>query len=64
MSDHDTNGQAWVVPPSEYAARRPARWATGAPRSQYLTMPDGCRLALDWYLPEGSGAAAPPPRSR
>lgn len=60
MSDHDTNGQAWVVPPSEYAGRRPARWATGAPRSQYLTMPDGCRLALDWYLPEGSGADAPP----
>ena len=60
MSDHDHNGSAWRVPPSQYAAQRPARWTTSAPRSQYLTMADGCRLALDWYLPEGTPADPAP----
>ncbi|WPB56541.1 CocE/NonD family hydrolase [Xylophilus sp. GOD-11R] len=65
MSDLDLNGQAWRVPPSQYAAGRPARWAIGAPRSRYLRMRDGCRLALDVYLPEtceASGTEAPPAR--
>lgn len=60
MSDSDVNGTAWTIPPSEYCARRPARWMTGAPSSHYLTMQDGCRLALDVYLPEGDGVDAAP----
>ena len=62
MSDLDLNGAAWKLAPSQYADTRPARWAIGAPRSQYLTMQDGCRLALDVYLPEaqaGSEGEAP-----
>jgi putative CocE/NonD family hydrolase len=62
MSDHDLNGHAWQVAPSQYASGRPARWGVGAPRSQYLAMRDGCRLALDVYLPEAVDADAPPAR--
>ena len=57
MSDRDNQGLAWRIPPSEYLKKRPATFAIGAPRSCYVTMPDGVRLALDVYLPEGAGAA-------
>jgi putative CocE/NonD family hydrolase len=63
MSDLDLNGGAWKLAPSQYADKRPPQWKVGAPRSRYLTMQDGCRLALDVYLPEGGegeeGGAAP-----
>jgi uncharacterized protein len=53
MADTDTNGRAWRVPPSEYLARRPAEFACPeVPFSLYLTMRDGCRIAVDVYLPQ------------
>lgn len=52
MSDLDTNGGAWNVPPSEYLQSRRAEWKVGTPASRYLRMRDGCELAVDVYLPE------------
>lgn len=55
MSDHDLAGSAWVLSPSQYLEKRPPRFELPvAPKSQYVVMPDGCRLALDAYIPEGS----------
>jgi uncharacterized protein len=52
MSDSDSNGQAWRMPPSVYLAKRPPEYACpAAPFSVYLAMRDGCRLAVDVYLP-------------
>lgn len=64
MSDRDDRGNAWRVPPSAYLARRPALFAVPArPLSRYLTMADGCRLAVDVHLPaDTSGGAAPAAR--
>lgn len=60
MSDRDDSGQAWLIPPSEYLERRPATHAVGRPSSCYVTMPDGVRLAVDVYLPEGERPARIP----
>ncbi len=61
MADADTNGQAWRVPPSAYLATRPAEYASpGKPLSLYLPMCDGCRLAVDVYLPEQSAGGPAP----
>lgn len=58
MSDHDHLGGAWTVTPGAYLASRPATYAIPTPpRSHYLAMADGCRLALDIYLPQGEGTA-------
>src|SRR5262245_59897671 len=63
MADTDTNGQAWRVPPSAYLAGRPAEFACpDAPFSLYLTMRDGCRIAIDVYLPQQAGGPAPAKR--
>ena len=60
MADTDTNGNAWRVPPSAYLATRPAEFAKPAqPFSLYLTMRDGCRLAVDVYLPQQAKGPAP-----
>lgn len=61
MSDSDTAGNAWAVPPSRYLAGRPPEYrCPAAPRSQYVTMRDGCRIAVDVWLPEPlDGGAAP-----
>jgi putative CocE/NonD family hydrolase len=57
MSDRDDSGAAWRVSPSAYLARRPAEYGMPAPpRSLYLRMADGCRLAADIYLPVAQGA--------
>jgi len=53
MADRDDLGGAWKIPPSRYLAGRPAEFAIGAPHSVYVTMPDGCRLAVDIILPNG-----------
>ena len=55
MPDRDDLGAAWKVPPSRYLAGRPAEFAVGTPSSVYVTMPDGCRLAVDVILPDGDG---------
>lgn len=63
MSDRDTSGRAWQILPSEYLSQRPASYKVSQPASQYLTMEDGCRIAIDTYLPERlatAGAAVPP----
>ncbi|MDQ8731506.1 CocE/NonD family hydrolase [Bradyrhizobium sp. LHD-71] len=63
MSDSDDQGAAWRVPPSAYLARRPPAYGIPAPpRSLYLTMKDGCRLAVDIYLPTAPASAAAGPR--
>ena len=55
MPDRDDLGGAWRVPPSRYLAGRPGEFTVGAPSSVYVTMPDGCRLAVDVILPNGDG---------
>src|SRR6185436_3393142 len=52
MPDLDHLGRAWRVTPGEYLKRRPATHRIPKPSSRYLTMRDGCRLAIDVYLPE------------
>lgn len=61
MTDLDTAGNAWKVPPSRYLAGRPPEYrCPTAPRSQYVVMRDGCRIAVDLWLPEAlDGGAAP-----
>ncbi len=56
MPDRDDLGSAWHVPPSRYLAGRPAEFSVGRPTSSYVTMADGCRLALDVYLPNGDAS--------
>ena len=56
MPDRDDRGSAWKVPPSRYLAGRPAEHRVGAPASVYVTMADGCRLAVDVILPDGDAA--------
>lgn len=53
MSDTDRDSPAWRTPPSAYLAERPPSASVSAPRSQYVLMRDGCRLAADVYLPSG-----------
>ncbi|MFC3127259.1 CocE/NonD family hydrolase [Pseudoroseomonas globiformis] len=55
MSDSDHGSAAWHVAPSDYAAARAAGYALpAAPESRYLTMRDGCRIAIDVWRPEGA----------
>ncbi len=56
MPDRDDLGSAWKVPPSRYLAGRPAEHRVGAPASVYVTMADGCRLAVDVILPDGDAS--------
>jgi putative CocE/NonD family hydrolase len=60
MSDHDRGSQAWLVTPSRYLEQRPAAFSVPQPRSRYLAMRDGCRLAVDVYLPEPRGTGERP----
>lgn len=54
MSDADGNGSAWNVPPSAYLEGRPATFTCPSkPASRYVAMRDGCRLAVDVWLPDG-----------
>jgi putative CocE/NonD family hydrolase len=60
MTDAPRSGEGWRVSPDDYARTRPATFAIGEPRSLYVAMRDGCRLALDIYLPRtGSGGERP-----
>ena len=63
MADAVRSGEGWRVSPADYAKTRPAVFAVGAPRSLYVVMRDGCRLALDVYLPQPVPGHEPP-RSR
>ncbi|MCW8084394.1 CocE/NonD family hydrolase [Sabulicella glaciei] len=60
MGDRDAGSAAWQEAPSAYWARRetPFRVPT-KPLSRYVTMRDGCRIALDAWLPEGGEGPFP-----
>jgi len=56
MPDRDDLGGAWRVPPSQYLERRPATHRIPAPRSCYVRLRDGVRLAVDYYVPDAPPA--------
>lgn len=64
MSELDPHNHAWREIPNAYLARRPAEYRMPArPSSLYVPMRDGCRIAIDVYLPQNApGAAGPGPR--
>jgi putative CocE/NonD family hydrolase len=51
MPDRDDLGGAWRVTPTEYLKRRTPAYPVPHPRSQYLAMRDGVKLAVDVYVP-------------
>ncbi|WID95199.1 CocE/NonD family hydrolase [Bosea vestrisii] len=51
MNAFDVSRRAWRVSPDEYVAGRSADFQRTDPVSQYVGMRDGCRLAVDVYLP-------------
>ncbi|WP_426955615.1 CocE/NonD family hydrolase [Muricoccus radiodurans] len=60
MPDSDRDSAAWVVPPSAYLEGRPAAFTLPAmPASRYLAMRDGCRIAIDTWLPQGVTGPVP-----
>ncbi|MDH3667926.1 MAG: CocE/NonD family hydrolase [Paracoccaceae bacterium] len=59
MSDNPKGSDAWVIDPQTYLeGRAPSHTVSPAPRSLYLTMRDGVRLAIDIHLPQGPRPAA------
>jgi hypothetical protein len=52
MKGGASNAGAWRVYSGDYLAKRPAAFRLGQPSSQYVTMRDGCRLAVDAYVPQ------------
>src|SRR4051812_29225703 len=60
MAENDGTGEAGRLPQTAYLARRQAECASpDKPVSEYVAMRDGCRLAVDVYLPQRSAGAAP-----
>ncbi|WP_407156224.1 CocE/NonD family hydrolase [Bradyrhizobium sp. STM 3557] len=51
MSTDNVAG-AWRVPPADYVAARPVEHELAPPSSSYVIMRDGCRIALDAYVPQ------------
>jgi uncharacterized protein len=47
---------AWRIHPADYLARRSVDFRLAKPASQYVAMRDGCRLAVDSYVPQADGA--------
>jgi hypothetical protein len=61
MADRDAGSDAWREAPSAYLARRPAEYALPeSPASSYVTMRDGCRIAVDVWLPQDGPAHGVP----
>lgn len=59
MSDQDLGSSAWVLSPTAYLRDRETPFTLpDAPASRYVTMSDGCDIAIDVYLPH-DGAARP-----
>jgi uncharacterized protein len=54
----DNTADAWHVPPADYVAARAIEHELAPPSSCYVTMRDGCRIALDAYVPQPKGGAA------
>ncbi|MXP64955.1 CocE/NonD family hydrolase [Roseomonas sp. M0104] len=60
MSDRDQTGAAWRLSPAAYAEARAVPFSLPeAPVSRYLTMRDGCRIAIDVWRPEGATEPLP-----
>lgn len=60
MPDSDRDSPAWVQTPAAYIDRRPPAFNMPAkPLSRYLGMRDGCRIALDAWLPQGATGLVP-----
>ena len=49
--------RAWNLLPDEYVDRRPVEFALTVPKSHYVTMRDGCRIAVDIYVPQSLSGA-------
>lgn len=63
MSDTDVGSVAWRLPPHQYLAQREKPYSLPpVPISHYVTMRDGCKLAIDVFLPQ-AGAAEQAPQS-
>src|SRR5579859_4922838 len=58
MGDGTNTKRAWRVQPGQYLAQRPANFRLAPPTSQYVAMRDGCRLAVDAYVPQPIDAGA------
>lgn len=53
---------AWRLAPADYVAGRQSDYSVTPPESCYVTMRDGCRLAVDVYLPGGISTEVVQPR--
>lgn len=61
--DMTTECSAWRISPQSYLAARQRPFGVPAqPASRYVAMPDGCRLAIDVYLPQAGGSIEPEAR--
>ncbi len=52
MNAHVDADDAWQISPGAYVASRPVAFRLSEPTSCYVTMRDGCRIAVDVYLPD------------
>lgn len=60
MADADAGSAAWIVTPSAYEAGREVNFGLPLrPMSRYLAMRDGCRIAVDTWLPQGAAGPVP-----
>jgi putative CocE/NonD family hydrolase len=60
MSELDPQDPAWRETPNAYLARRAADYRVPPrPVSRYLSMRDGCRIAVDVYLPHSATGETP-----
>lgn len=63
MAEADSLSNAWTVTPDDYLARRaPAYTLPPEPFSVYVTMRDGCRIAVDVHLPRAAPDGPAPPQ--
>lgn len=60
MSDTDVGSFAWRLTPQKYLAQREKLFGLPPkPISQYITMRDGCKLAVDVFLPQPATGTQP-----
>ena len=52
----------WQVSPADYVASRQPDYSVVSPQSCYVAMRDGCRLAVDFYIPQANSPEAVRPR--
>lgn len=52
MNAYAEANAAWQISPEAYLANRPVAFRVSEPTSCYVTMRDGCRIAVDVYLPD------------